>query len=70
MKNVYVITGLDLGWDCVVAIYNKDEVSYEDLVKLYPNDDNGYVIHEKTIDTAEDLQNDIKEREWDTQESS
>lgn len=60
-----------MGWDCVVGIYNKDEVSYEDLLKLYPEDSECYVVHEKEINTPQDLQEELMEYEkWDTQESS
>lgn len=45
---VYVVTGLDLGWDCVVAVYT-DNVTMADLLKLYPEGE--YVISNVTIES-------------------
>lgn len=42
---VYVVTGTELGWDCVVGVYTDEEVAR----KEYPNEDS-YVIHEETLD--------------------
>ena len=69
MKNVCVITSPELGWDCVIAVYDYDEVSIDDLRKAYPPD--SYVIHINSLNTIENLQDDIKDRqECDTQENS
>lgn len=43
---VYVVTGLDLGWDCVVGVYL---ANYEDLLARFPDDD--YVISEHLVQT-------------------
>jgi hypothetical protein len=59
-KTVYVVTGLELGWDCVVAVYDADEVDIKDLCEEYGHDvetgenDGHYVIHEQTIRTKLD----------------
>ena len=45
---VYVVTGVELGWDCVVGVYTDEEVAR----KEYPDEDY-YVIHEETLDTTE-----------------
>lgn len=42
---VYVVTGVELGWDCVVGVYTDEEVAR----KEYPDEDS-YVIHEVTLD--------------------
>lgn len=44
---VYVVTGLELGWDCVVGVFQGVEL--EDLQKAFPEGE--YVIHEQTIET-------------------
>lgn len=44
MSNVYVVTNVDLGWDCVVAVFNADSVSASSLEDLFKADD-GYVVH-------------------------
>lgn len=41
---VYVVTGVELGWDCVVGVYTDAEVAR----KEHPNEDL-YVIHEETL---------------------
>ena len=42
---VYVVTGVELGWDCVVGVYTCAEVAR----KEHPNEDL-YVIHEQILD--------------------
>lgn len=46
---VFVVTGLELGWDCVVAVYDTATVSKEDLLKQYPQGE--YVISEAAVET-------------------
>ena len=46
---VYVVTGLDLGWDCVVGVYCVDKVSLSDLQEEWPVD--AYVITKRDIET-------------------
>ena len=41
---VYVVTGVELGWDCCVGVYTDAEVAR----KEYPNEDL-YVIHERIL---------------------
>ncbi len=38
MYEVFVVTGLELGWDCVVAVYNTNSlcVNLEELELQYP----------------------------------
>lgn len=45
---VYVVTGLDLGWDCVVGVYDHETIDYNDLEEMFPLSD--YTITEKTIE--------------------
>lgn len=47
MKIVYVVTGLELGWDCVVGVF--EGVDTDELQKCFP--EGQYVIHEQTIET-------------------
>jgi len=46
---VFVVTGLELGWDCVVAVYDAGSVSKENLLKQYPQGE--YVISETAVET-------------------
>ena len=46
---VFVVTGLELGWDCVVAVYDMANVSKENLLKQYPQGE--YVISEAAVET-------------------
>jgi hypothetical protein len=45
---VYVVTGLELGWDNVVTVYHED-VSLSDISKEWPAD--RFVITERTLET-------------------
>ena len=51
IMRITVVTSVELGWDCVVAVYS-GEVSQEWLEKEYPND-RGYVLHDKHLRTKE-----------------
>ena len=55
---VFVVTGVELGWDCVVGVFTDEEVAR----KEYPDEDY-YVIHEETLDKSkiEDYEDDIEE---------
>ena len=55
---VYVVTGVELGWDCVVGVFTDEEVAR----KEYPDEDS-YVIHEETLDRTkiQDYEDDIEE---------
>jgi hypothetical protein len=50
MKHVYVVTSVELGWDCVVGVFDSSVVSREDLEKAYPSK-HGYVIHSNKVET-------------------
>lgn len=49
-KTVYVVTGLELGWDCVVGVFK--DVNPDQLLKRFPEGE--YVIHEQTIEFSLD----------------
>lgn len=55
---VFVVTGVELGWDCVVGVFTDEEVAR----KEYPDEDS-YVIHEETLDRTkiQDYEDDIEE---------
>lgn len=55
---VYVVTGTELGWDCVVGVFVDEEVAR----KEYPDEDS-YVIHEEILDKT--LIEDYEEEEYD-----
>lgn len=44
--NLIIVTNPELGWDCVVAVYDANETSEEDLKKLYSDE---YVFHHTSI---------------------
>lgn len=46
--NVYVVTGLELGWDCVVAVYDADKVSLAAVQDDWPFDH--YVITKRDVE--------------------
>lgn len=43
---VYVVTGLELGWDCVVGVFA--DVSVEKLQEAFP--EGSYVITEREVE--------------------
>jgi hypothetical protein len=52
MKMVYVVTGLELGWDCVVGVFDSNELTREELEECFPSED--YHIHLKMLETKVD----------------
>ena len=44
---IYIVTSPDLGWDCVVGVFDSTKVSKLELMTLFP--DSRYVIHEETL---------------------
>jgi len=50
-KTVYVVTGLELGWDCVCGVF--ENVNPDQLQKVFP--EGQYVIHEQTIESNLDM---------------
>lgn len=50
MKKVWVVTGLELGWDCVVAVFDTDSMSIDEVLREFPED--SYVVHERTVETS------------------
>ena len=57
---VYVVTGVELGWDCVLGVFTDEEVAR----KEYPDEDS-YVIHEEILDRTkiEDYEDEIEEED-------
>lgn len=43
MSEVYVVTMPELGWDCVVGVFNADSVSQAKLEEVFNSEE--YVIH-------------------------
>lgn len=37
MSEVFVVTNPELGWDCVVGVFNSDDVSQKILEKTFPD---------------------------------
>lgn len=46
-RGIWVVTGLELGWDCLVGVYDASVISEEELVAHFGED--SYVIHHKKI---------------------
>ena len=44
MKTVYVVTNPELGWDCVIGVYEDKDFVYKEF-----SDSDMYVIHTRTI---------------------
>lgn len=52
-----MVTGLELGWDCVVGVYDAETTNFEELCREYrfnpdTGDSDGYIIHDQYIKTA------------------
>lgn len=47
MKSVFVVTGYELGWDCVVAVFDPDSVTEEQIRERFDEDD--YCVHENFL---------------------
>lgn len=48
-NTVYVVTNPELGWDCVIGVYDAKYVTLLSLQEEFPEDE--YVIHEQTLET-------------------
>lgn len=44
---IYVVTCPELGWDCVVGIYDEENVDLDDLKAEFP--EGQYVIEDRTV---------------------
>jgi hypothetical protein len=67
MKKVFVVTGLEFGWDCVCGVFDQADVTMEELEAIYP--ERAYVISDRTLDTREDMLDMLAEREDDLQQT-
>ena len=47
---VYVVTSIQVGWDCVVAVLDQNDISMEEAIKKFPENE-GYIITEQTVVT-------------------
>lgn len=49
---VYVVTNTELGWDCVVGVFDVNTVSEEEILDRFPENPNGtYVINQYKVET-------------------
>lgn len=48
MSTVYVVTNPELGWDCVVGVFEEEEVSKEELEEVFSAEQ--YVIHQRSVE--------------------
>ena len=51
-NNVYVVTGLELGWDCVVGVFATSAINYDDLRNQFPKDQYVITTREVEVDTS------------------
>lgn len=51
-KKVFVVTDSELGWDCVVGVFDADLFALEQLKRRFNG--HGVVIDERTIETSLD----------------
>lgn len=51
---VYVVTGLNLGWDCIVGVFDPEVTSLVDLQKEFSSGE--FVIFKRSITTLEEFQ--------------
>lgn len=52
MSGVWVVTNSDLGWDCVVGVFDDKDVTEDDLSKIFV-DDAYYFDHHTVEDNLE-----------------
>lgn len=50
MRHVWVVTSVELGWDCVVGVFTPGELTKAELEERFPQKI-GYVIHEQGLYT-------------------
>lgn len=48
MTDVYVVTNAELGWDCVVGVFNLNSVSEEQLEEVFPAEQY-YIVNIQTV---------------------
>lgn len=63
-QRMWIVTSTELGWDCIVAVYDQTTVTKEQLLVAYPKQD-CYVIHNNGLYNAQDLADTIYERSLD-----
>ena len=52
---IYVVTSVELGWDCVVGVYEINSEEELQTLKDYYTSDEGYMIHQQSVQTVLDL---------------
>lgn len=49
VKYVWVVTSVEMGWDCVCGVYDANTVTQDDLKEIWTSD--SYVFHHKKLET-------------------
>lgn len=44
-ESVYIVIGLNLGWDNIIGVFNSELVSKEELDKIFGDRDEYYIAH-------------------------
>lgn len=53
---VITVTSTELGWDCVVGVWEHTEQNLKDLRRKYGGDDPVYVIQVRTLDPKVEIE--------------
>lgn len=54
MITVYIVTNPELGWDCIVEVFDSNEIRLEQVQEAFP-EDHGYRIFERKALTEVEL---------------
>ena len=49
-KKVYVVTSVELGWDCIVGVFDPKKVTKEQLKERFTSN-GGYVVFDKMVES-------------------
>lgn len=49
MKNVYIVTNPELGWDCICAVYYSGKVLLAEIQKEWP-ERTGFIVHQFPVE--------------------
>lgn len=59
---VVIVTSVELGWDCIVAVFKEGDYTQADLEKVFPRK-NGYVIFHRDINRLDEFQDEEEDDE-------
>jgi hypothetical protein len=63
-KKVHIVTSTEMGWDCIIGVFDYEEVSLEELFIQFPSSSQ-YVVFTKDVQSdLSDWVEDEDEDEW------